>query len=169
MKRHAWVVGGMLALQPMLAQAAIFVLIEGLPGPNMTAPYQGWHIAESASWGVERANAAQPFRFTLSMRQRSAAMATIKQTAFSGAPFKKLTIDVAADFSGQGLKPIARLICETATIGRFDFTGSGNDAPATQLDLNCTRLVWEDFEYNLQTGALVRSVKGEITFVSKTS
>lgn len=169
MKRHAWVLGGMLALQPMLAQATILVLIEGVPGPGMTAPYQGWHLAESASWNLDRANAAQPFKFTLSMRQKSAAMATIKQAAFSGALFKKLTIDVAAEFSGQGLKPIARLVCENATIGRFAFSGSGNDAPVTQLDLSCSRLLWEDFEYNFSTGAFIKSLKGEITFLSKTS
>lgn len=168
MKRRSWIPGAILALQPMLAQAGVYVLIDGVPGSSTTAPYQGWHHAKSVSWSVDRSNTGQPFKFTLVMEQNNASMATIKQAAFSGAILRKLTVDSTVTMGPASPKPLARLTCDGANIGKFAFSGQANDMPTTQLDLNCARLLWEDFEYNLMSGAFVKSLKGEITFLSKT-
>lgn len=169
MKRRAWVPGAILALQPLLAQAGVYVLIEGVPGASTAAPYQGWHSAESVAWSVDRSNTARPFKFTVVMEQNNASMATIKQAAFSGAILKKFTVDFTVTLGSASPKPLARLTCEGANLGKFAFSGQANHWPTAQLDLNCARLLWEDFEYSLTSGAFVKSLKGEITFLSKTS
>jgi type VI protein secretion system component Hcp len=166
MNRKALVLGGLLALQPALAQAALYVLIDGIPGSVIVASHLNWHEAIGVSWSYEKSNTAQPFRLQATLAQRTASFATIKQAAFNGASIKRIVFDQVRTVSSSQSVVVARLTCESAVISALAYSAQSDDLPMAQLQLGCAKLSWEDFDYS-QNGALLRSVKGEAAIPTK--
>ena len=166
MNRKALVLGGLLVLQPALAQAAVYVLIDGIPGSVTTQAYLNWHHGVSFNWAFDKANTTLPFKLDVVMSQRSANFASIKQAAFNGAGIKRIVIDQTVTVATGAPQPGTRLTCDGAVITAISFTSQSDYVPNVQLQLGCAKLLWEDFEYSTQ-GIFLRSVKGETTFISK--
>jgi len=166
MNRRAWILGSLFALQPALAQAAVFVLIDGIPGAVTTQAYLNWHHGTSFNWAFDKANTTLPFKLDIVMPLRSANFASIKQAAFNGAGIKRIVIDHTATVS-TGASPVAtRLTCDGAVITAMALSSQGENTPTAQLQLGCAKVLWEDFEYS-SSGTFLRSVKGETTLIAK--
>ena len=166
MNRRAWILGSLFALQPALAQAAVYVLIDGIPGAVTTQAYLSWHHGTSFNWEFNKANTALPFKLEVVMPQRSANFASIKLAAFNRAGIKRIVIDQTATVANGATQVATRLTCDGAIITAMAFSSQDESAPTAQLQLGCAKVLWEDFEYS-SSGTFVRSVKGESTLIAK--
>lgn len=167
MNRRVWIIGSLLALQPALAQAALYVLIDGVPGNVVATSHLNWHEGIAVSWSYQKSNTTQPFKLQATLVQRTASFATIKQAAFTGANIKRIVFDQVRIVSAGPPVVAARLTCENAVISAMDFSVQSDDLPVAQLQLGCAKLLWEDFDYS-QNGSVLRAVKGEATILTKT-
>lgn len=168
MKRPAWILGALLALLPAISNAALMVMVDGITGPSKLSPYGGWFLANSFSWGYERANTAKPFALTVSMEQSGIGFASIAQASFSGAILKKVVIDVLDATGSEGqFKVTTRLSCEEAQVRSSSTAGDYNDRPRLELGFSCARFTWENFEVD-KDGAVFNAGKGSWNFKTNT-
>ena len=167
MIRRGWILGALFALLPALAQAVVFVRIEGIPGAATQTPYSGWHRAVSYNWSLDRSTPEQ-FKLNLTMEQQGSSVGLIKQAAFNGSSLKSIVIDDSTTLSaGAALTPISRFTCEEPTIRVFSTAGGSSSPPAFNLQLSCGKVAWEEFEYTTQ-GVLIKSIKGSWNFRTNT-
>jgi hypothetical protein len=159
MNRRAWIIGALLAVQPTLSHAELFILVDGVQGDVKQGNYAGWHTVQTFTWSYDRSNSTKPFSLNLTFEQQVASIASIKQMALSGAPLKRIIVDNAQHFSTTLITPIARLTCDEAAIRTFATFSDQTHAPKISLEIGCTKLTWEDFEYQ-STGTLLKSAKG---------
>lgn len=168
MIRRGWFLGAALALQPALANAAIFVLVDGIQGTVTQPPYAGWHSGDQFDWTFDRSNPALPFDLTITLTHRGASIASIKQAAFGGSTLRRIVIDNAHMLgTANSLMPLTRLTCEDAVIRKIGISNDADDAPISQLHFACGRLGWEDFEYQAN-GTFIKSAKGSWNFRTNT-
>lgn len=166
MNRRAWILGSLFALQPALAQAAVYVLIDGIPGAVTAQAYLNWHPGTSFNWEFNKANTALPFRLEVVIKQSSADFGSIKQAAFNGAGIKRIVIDQTMVVATGASKVLTRFTCDEAVITAMTHSMQGDGTPTAQLQLGCAKILWEDFEYSA-SATFLRSVKGEFTLIAK--
>lgn len=167
MHRRGWILGALLALAPVLSQAAVFVRFEGIPGTVTQQPYSGWHRAMSYTWSLDRSNPVQ-FKLSLTAEQQGAGVGSIKQAAFNSSSLKSIVIDDAVALSnGPVLTPTTRLTCEEPTIRVFSTAGGSGNAAVFNLELACGKVLWEEYEYG-QGGTVIKSIKGSWNFRTNT-
>lgn len=167
MSSRNWILVGLLALSPAIANANLLMMVEGVPGTATLAGYGGWFSLESLSWSIERPDVDANVQrsdsvpllptMTISLRQ-SANLAVVAQASGTGAIFRKIVFDNVS--VGAAVKLASRLTCENAEIRSFASTAEAGDGRSNvELSIRCGKLTWEFFDYNDQ-GALVRSSKG---------
>lgn len=166
MIRRVCALGAFLALLPAVSQAALLLMVEGVPGPATLPGYTGWFNADSVAWGIERANAAAPHTLSVSL-ELTANLATIAQVSASNAAFKKIVVDQVSFQNGGTPQLAARLTCEEASVRAFSSSADSDDRAQIQLDIRCGKLVWENFDYTPQ-GQPLRTAKGSWNFKSNT-
>ena len=168
MKRTVLALGALLALLPAISNAALMVMVDGVAGPNKQSPYGGWFVADSFTWGYERANTAKPFAVTISMEQSGIGFASIAQAAFSGAILKKIVIDVVTVTGPENqLMVLSRLTCEEAQVRRSSTAGDEDDMPRFELEFGCAKFAWENFERG-KDGIVTSAGKGSWNFRTNT-
>jgi len=168
MTRRGLIFGALLALQPALAHAGLYMLVDGVPGGVITAPWTGWHPAMSYSVALDRSNSELPFQLTVTMERNAASVAAIQQAAFSGSAFRRIMLDNAAPLTATGtLLTFTRLTCEEAVIRSFASSANTGQAAVSQLVLSCGRLSWDEFDYN-NAGAATKAGKGSWNFRTNT-
>ena len=168
MIRRGWILGALLALSPAVSQAALFMLVDNVPGPATLPAYTGWFVIDSLSWNIDRSNTAAPHKLAVSLVV-SAGTATLHQAAAVGGVFKKIAID-QVDI-GEAPTPTlhARLTCEEALIRSSSTSHDSDDRGRIELDIRCGRLAWEYFDYAAGgTKTLLRQGKGNWNFKTNT-
>lgn len=160
MCRRCWILAAWLVVVPASAHANVLMLVEGVPGTAALKDYGGWFPIESLQWAIDRSSGAASQ--TLDVRLRvSAGVATLRQSAASGSPFKRIVFD---HLGNSGLR--SRLTCEDALIRSFDVGWSMNES-LQGLRMQCARLVWEEVDRDAG-GAIIRSGKGSWNFRTNT-
>lgn len=168
MFRCGWVVGALIALQPGLAHADLFLLVDGVAGGVTTPPWTGWHQARSYSISLDRSNSALPFQLQVVLQRHAVSVAAIQQAAFTGASLKRIVIDNAAPLTAaNAMQTFTRLTCDDVVIRTFSSSGNEGQAAVFQLELVCGKLQWEEFDYN-NAGAVVKASKGSWNFRTNT-
>jgi hypothetical protein len=167
MIRRVCILGACLALLPAVSQAALVMLVEGVPGPSKVQNYSGWFILDSVEWGIGRSNVAAPHTLTVSL-VFSANVATLAQASASGAVFRKIAVDQISAAVENAPQLVSRLVCEEASIREFSSSADSNDRAQVELDIRCARLTWEGFDYDSQNKALAKGAKGSWNFKTNT-
>lgn len=165
---RGWMFGALLALQPALAHAGLYMLVDGVPGGVITAPWTGWHLAMSYSVTLDRSKAELPFQLTVTMERNAASVATIQQAAFSGSAFRRIMLDNAASLAATGAQlTFTRLTCEEAVIRSFASSATSGQAAVSQLVLSCGKLQWDEYDYH-SNGTVAKAGKGSWNFRTNT-
>jgi hypothetical protein len=160
-------VGALLALQPTLAHAGLYMLVDGVPGGVTTAPWTSWHPALSYSLALDQSNSELPFQLTVTMERSAASVAAIQQAAFARSAFRRIILDNAAPLAAGAQLTFTRLTCEEAVIRSFASSANSGQAAVSQLVLTCGRLLWDEFDYN-NAGAATKAGKGSWNFRTNT-
>lgn len=167
MIRRGWILAALLALSPAVSQAALLMLVDGVPGPSTFVGYAGWFSLESMQWNIDRANAT-PHKLNVTV-EVSAGTATLHQAAANGSLLKRIAVDQVATSSESGPVLIARLNCEEPIIRSSSTAHQPADQGIISLDIRCTRLFWEYFDYANGIGKpLTRAGKGSWNFKTNT-
>lgn len=165
MFRRALVLGGLLALSPAVSQAALFMLVDGVPGPSTFTGYVGWFNIKSLKWNIDRSSATpHSVRVTVEV---SANTATLHQAAANSGVLKRIAIDQITSQDATGVL-VARLTCEEPTIRSSSTAHQPDQQGVIELDIRCLRVVWEYFDYNSQTKTVTKGGKGSWNFKTNT-
>lgn len=166
MIRPAWILGGLLGLSPAVSQAALLMLVDGIPGPATLTGYTGWFNIESLQWNIDRSGTT-PHRLLVTI-DVSANTALLHQLAANGSILKRIAIDqVSAQEASVALN--ARYTCEEPTIRSSTTSHQSDQRGMIALDIRCGRLAWEYFDYAPGTPkTLLRQNKGSWNFKTNT-
>jgi hypothetical protein len=167
MNCRGWILGGLLALLPTISQAGLMVMIDGIPGSYKFPPYSGWYPAEAASWNHDRSNVAKPFGFTVVMEQSGIGFASIAQASFNSVILKRIIVDRTKTVNSDTVIVTSRLTCEDAQLRAIGTSGSESEMPRIQLDINCGRFSWENFDVD-KNGVVFSAGKGSWNFKTNT-
>lgn len=167
MIRRVCILGACLALLPVVSQAAIMIMVEGVTGPNKPAPYTGWFVGDGFAWSSERSNPAKPFELSVSLAQSGTGFASLAQAAFGGALMTRIVIDNLGVNDAGSPALLSRLTCEGAVIRDMSTSGDADDAPNVELAFTCARFTTEHFEVDSKTGA-AKALKGSWNFKTNT-
>jgi hypothetical protein len=168
MTRRGWIFGALLALQPALAHAGLYMLVDGVPGAVTTAPWTSWHPALSYSLTLDQSKTELPFQLTVTMERSAASVAAIQQAAFARSTFRRIILDNAAPLAAPGSQlTFTRLTCEEAVIRSFGSSAAAGQPAVSELVLTCGRLLWDEFDYN-NAGAATKAGKGSWNFRTNT-
>jgi hypothetical protein len=165
MRRRGGLLAGLLALLPAVSQAAMFMLVDGVPGPSKYTNYGGWFSVDSAQWFIDRTKAGEPHSIVVTLRS-SAQTAALIQLSASGAILKRIVVD---HVSTSEAAPVLnnRLTCDDAQIRSSSTSGDSDDIAQIELKILCGRLAWENFDYNAQK-TLAAQGKGSWNFKTNT-
>lgn len=167
MIRRVWILGGLLALAPAVSQAALVMLVDGVPGPSTVLNHVGWFDIDSVSWSIERGNTTAPQKFVVVIKS-SAGVATLMQASASGTGLKKIVIDTVFTGNSSASQVLdSRLTCEGTHILNFGASGHAQDREQVSLSLQCGRILWEKYDYT-SAGQPSKSGKGSWNFKTNT-
>jgi hypothetical protein len=165
MFRRALVLSGLLALSPAVSQAALLMLVDGVPGPATLAGYAGWFDIENLQWNIDRSSAT-PHSVHVTVRV-SASTATLHQAAANAGVLKRIAIDQVRSVDSAALL-VARLTCEEPTMRSTTTSHQADELGMISLDIRCARVLWEYFDYNAQTKTVSKAGKGSWNFKTNT-
>lgn len=165
MIRRGWMLAGLLVLLPGVSQAAMFMLVDGFPGPSKYASYAGWFSVDSAQWFIDRTKAGDPHALVVVLRS-SAQTAPLIQLSASGAILKRIVVD---HVSTSEATPVlhGRVTCDEVQVRSSSTSGNAEDVTRIELKILCARFAWEYFDYSA-TKALAAQGKGSWNFKTNT-